>query len=79
MCIYNYLDKRRLEWTEECTCNSGKPSFDAIEFRTNSSRMEIVCSKCHGMICWWPISTEQIASTSARGTTKSSSILTRIR
>ena len=53
--------KRILQWTKECVCNSGKPNFDAIEFSANSSKIVIVCGKCHSMICWWPISTEQIA------------------
>jgi hypothetical protein len=35
-------------------------NFEAIEFSTNNSRMELVCGKCHGVICWWHISTEQI-------------------
>jgi len=49
-----------LQWAEECVCNSGKTNFDAIQFSTSNSRIEIVCGKCHGVICWWPISTEQI-------------------
>lgn len=53
--------KRILQWTKECVCNSGKPNFDAIEFSANSSKIVIVCGKCHGMICWWPIGPEQIA------------------
>ena len=64
-----------MQWTDECVCNSGKPSFDAIEFSTNNSRIELVCSKCHAVICWWPISTEQIMSTAARGTKKSSKLI----
>jgi len=40
-----------MQWTKD----------DAIEFCTNNSRIEIVCGKCHGMIYWWPISTEQVA------------------
>lgn len=51
--------------------NSGQPSFKAIEFNTNNSRMEIVCGNCHGVICWWPINTEQIVPTTVRGTKKS--------
>jgi hypothetical protein len=35
-------------------------NFDAIEFSTNSSRIQLICGKCHRMICWWPISTEHI-------------------
>jgi hypothetical protein len=54
--------KRLLEWIKECTCNSGKPNFDAIVFNTNYSRMEIVCGKCRGVICWWPLNIEQIAT-----------------
>ena len=50
-----------MQWTRECICNSGKPNFDAIEFGTNNSRIELVCGKCHGIICWWHISTERIA------------------
>ena len=50
-----------MQWTKECICNVGKINFDAIEFSTNNSRIEIVCGKCHGVICWWPISTEQVA------------------
>jgi hypothetical protein len=49
-----------LQWIEECACNSGKTNFEAIEFSTNNSRMELVCGKCHGVICWWHLSTEQI-------------------
>ncbi len=49
-----------LNWTKECICNSDKTSFDAIEFRTNSLGIELLCTKCHGIICWWHISTEQI-------------------
>ena len=66
-----------MEWSKECVCNSGKPSFDAIEFILNSSRIKIVCGKCLGMICWWPISTQQSVPLAARGTKKSSAILTR--
>jgi hypothetical protein len=54
--------QRILEWTIECTCNSGKPSFDAIEFSTNNSKMKLVCGNCRGVICWWPINAEQIAT-----------------
>ena len=56
-----------MQWTKECICNAGKPNFDAIEFSTNNSRIELVCGKCHGVICWWPISTEQIAPFSGHG------------
>ena len=49
-----------MQWTKECICNSGKPNFDAIEFSTNNSRIELVCGKCHSVIYWWHISTEQI-------------------
>jgi hypothetical protein len=24
--------------------------------------MEIVCGNCYGVICWWPINIEQIAT-----------------
>jgi hypothetical protein len=41
-----------LQWTEVCISNLGKPSFEGIEFITNCSRLELVCSKCHGVICW---------------------------
>ncbi|MGH9974289.1 MAG: hypothetical protein ACRD8Z_00420 [Nitrososphaeraceae archaeon] len=51
-----------MEWTKECTCNAGKPSFEAIEFNSNNSRMEIVCGKCHGTICWRSINTDQIST-----------------
>ena len=51
--------QRIMQWTKECTCNSGKTNFGAIKFLTNSSRIEIVCGKCHGVICWLPISTER--------------------
>ncbi|MGH9975150.1 MAG: hypothetical protein ACRD8Z_04855 [Nitrososphaeraceae archaeon] len=51
-----------MEWTKECTCNAGKPSFEAIEFNTNNSRMEIACGVCHCVICCWSINTEQIAT-----------------
>jgi hypothetical protein len=63
-----------MQWTNECVCNSGKPSFDAIEFITKNSRIEIVCSECLGVICWWPISTEQIVPIAARGINKLSAI-----
>ena len=49
-----------MQWTEECVCNSGRPNFDLIEFSTNSSRIEILCGKCHCVICWWPISIVQV-------------------
>ena len=39
--------------------------FESIEFNTTNSRIEIVCGKCHGAICWWPISTEQIVPVAA--------------
>jgi hypothetical protein len=61
-----------MQWTKECTCNSGKTNFDAIEFNTNNLRMEIVCGKCHGTICWWPISTEQVVSIAAQATKEKS-------
>jgi hypothetical protein len=48
-----------MQWTEECLCNLGKPNFDVVEFNTTRSRIELLCGKCHSMICWWPISTEQ--------------------
>jgi len=64
-----------MQWTKECKCNSGKPNFDAIEFITNTSRIEIVCGKCHDVICWWSISTEQTVPMAARGTKKSSAVL----
>jgi hypothetical protein len=67
-----------LEWANECKCNSGKPNFDAIEFSPNNSRIELVCGKCHGVICWWPISTEQTAPSAARGTKKSLEIPTKL-
>lgn len=51
-----------MQWTEECVCNLGKSNFDAIEFSTNSLRIELLCGKCHSMICWWSISTEQIVA-----------------
>jgi hypothetical protein len=63
-----------LQWVNECICNSGKPNFDQIEFGFNNSRIELLCGKCHGMICWWPISTEQIVPIAALGTKKSSAI-----
>jgi hypothetical protein len=63
-----------LEWSKECICNSEKTCFDAIEFGTNSSRIELLCGKCNGLICWWPISTEQVFPMAARGTKKSSAV-----
>jgi hypothetical protein len=66
-----------LEWACECNCKSGKPNFDAIEFSTNNSRIEVVCGKCRGVILWWPISTEQIAPIVAQGTKKSLAIPTK--
>jgi hypothetical protein len=70
------IDSRQkiLEWTKECTCNFGKPNFEAIEFNTNNSRMEIVCGACHSIICWWPISTEQVVPISDHRTQKSLAI-----
>ena len=41
---------------------TGKFHFDAIEYSTNNSRMEIVCGNCRGVICWWPINIEQIST-----------------
>jgi hypothetical protein len=69
---------RELQWTEECNCNSGKPNFDVIEFSTTNSRIELVCGKCHCVICWWPISTEQTSPSAAHGTKKSSPIPTKL-
>jgi hypothetical protein len=69
-----------LEWTKVCICNSGKPNFDATEFSTNNSRIQLVCGKCHGVICWWPISTDQIiALDESRTKEKSLTIPTRNR
>ena len=68
--------QKKLQWTEECNCNSGKTNFDSIEFHTTSSKLEIVCGKCHGVICWWPISTEQVVPMAVRVTKKSSAIRT---
>ena len=70
---------RILQWTKECVCNSGKPNFDAIEFSANSSKIVIVCGKCHGMICWWSISTEQIATPLDEHRTKEKSLANPIR
>jgi hypothetical protein len=67
--LMNQTEKMQL--SEECICNSGKTNFDSIEFHTTSSRLEIVCGKCHGIICWWPISTEKILALGARGKEKS--------
>jgi hypothetical protein len=67
-----------LEWVNECNCNSGKPNFDETEFGANSSRIEIACSRCHAVICWWPISTEQTAPLAAHGSKKSSAIPTKL-
>ena len=50
-----------MQWTKDCVCNAGKTNFDSIEFSTNNSRIALVCGKCRGMICWWPISIEQVA------------------
>jgi hypothetical protein len=63
-----------MQWTNECFCNLGKPSFDAIGFITKNSKIEIVCNKCLGVICWWPISTEQKVLMAARGINKLSAI-----
>jgi hypothetical protein len=63
-----------MQWTKECTCNAGKTNYDAIEFSTNNSRIQLVCGICQGVICWWPISTEQIVPLAARGTKKSLAI-----
>jgi hypothetical protein len=67
-----------LEWVNECNCDSGKPNFDEIEFGADSSKMEIVCGKCHRVICWWPISTERTALFAAHGTKKSLEIPTNL-
>ena len=48
-----------------------------IEFSTNKSRIELFCGKCHGVICWWPIRTEQNRVDSAHETKKSLAIPTR--
>lgn len=66
--IINWLIE--LQWTKECICNSGKTSFDAIEFSTNNSRIALICGKCHGVVCWWPISTEQAAQSEERASPK---------
>ena len=71
--------KRILQWTKECVCNSGKPNFDAIEFSANSSKIVIVCGKCHGMTCWWPINTEEIAPPLDEHRTKEKSLANPIR
>jgi hypothetical protein len=71
--------KRILQWTKECVCNSGKPNFDAIEFSANSSKIVIVCGKCHSMMCWWPISAEQIAPPLDEHRTKQKSLANPIR
>lgn len=76
-CLSITIRQKILEWTKECVCNSGKPDFDTIEFNTNNSRMEIVCGNCQGVICWRPISTEQIVSTTVHGTQKSSMTMTK--
>jgi hypothetical protein len=76
--IINWTEKL-MQSTKECICNSGKTNFDAIEFNTNSSRIEVVCGKCHGVVCWWPISTDQTVSKTAHETQKSSAIPTRIK
>jgi hypothetical protein len=65
-----------LEWANECICNSGKPNFNSIEFIVKNSKIEIICGKCLGTICWWPISTEQVVPVVARGTKKSSAAIT---
>lgn len=61
-----------MQWTKECKCNSGKTNFDAIEFSTNNSRIEILCGKCHGVICWWPISIQHIVLPGERVTKEKS-------
>jgi hypothetical protein len=40
-----------LEWSKEQIDNSGKMYFDAIEFITNDSRIEIKFGKCQGIVC----------------------------
>lgn len=57
-----------------CVCNSGKPNFDSIEFIVKNSRLQVVCGKCLDIICWWPISIEQIVPVAAHGTRKLSAI-----
>lgn len=63
-----------MQWAKQCICNSGRMCFDAIEFGTKSTRIELFCGKCHGMICWWPISTEQVVPPLERHRTKDKSL-----
>lgn len=44
------------------------------EFILNSSKLKVVCCKCLGLICWWPLSTQQIVSAAARRTRKYSKL-----
>jgi hypothetical protein len=59
---------------KECDCNRAISNFRSVKFAINGSRIELECTICHGMICWWPISTEQTASLAAHGIKKSSAI-----
>lgn len=69
-CLSITIGQKILQWTKECICNSGKTSFDTLEFSTNNSRIALVCVKCRGVICWWPISTEQAAPSDERDSPK---------
>jgi hypothetical protein len=42
---------------------------------TNNSRIEIVCGKCYGVICWWPINTEQALAPFDEQRTKEKSLV----
>ena len=39
-----------MQWTKESTCNSKKPNFDAIEFSTNNSRIELCALSLYSRI-----------------------------
>jgi hypothetical protein len=43
-----------LHWTEDCTCNRSLTDSKTIEFfRISNSRVELRCSRCHGLMGWW--------------------------
>ena len=71
------IEIKVLQWAKDCICNAGKMCFDAIEFGTKSSRIEIICGKCRGIICWWLINTEQFMPLASCTTKKLSPIVTR--
>lgn len=70
LCSSIYYEIKSIAVAKECICNAGKMRFDAIEFGTKSSRIEIICGKCRGIICWWLINTEQFVPLASHRTKK---------